>query len=118
MKLTLGELLNGKPALEKLVNLEISIKAAYKLSRIIRKLNEELQNFEEQRQKLVNQYGEPQENGNVIVTQENMEAFAKELNDLASLEIELDFEPVSLEELGDVKMKAAELMLIEKFVTE
>jgi hypothetical protein len=88
------------------------------ISRIIRKLNEELQNFDEQRQKLVSQYGEPQENGNVIVTQENMEAFAKELNELAALEIELDFSPVPLDELGDIKMKPAELMLIEKFVTE
>lgn len=118
MKLTLGELLNGKPALEKLVNLEIGIKTAYKISRIIRKLNEELQHFEEQRQKLVTQYGEPQENGNVIVTEENMEAFAQELNDLVALEIKLDFEAVSLDELGDVKMAPAELMLIEKFVTE
>lgn len=118
MKITLGELLNGKPALEKLVNLEISIKTAYKLSRIINKLNNELQNFEDQRQKLVSKYGEPEENGNVIVTQENMEAFSNELNELINLEIELAYEPVSLEELGDVKMRASELMLIDKFVTE
>lgn len=121
MKITISEILNGRPVLEKLVDKEISIKTAYRLSRIIKVLNEELQHFEEQRQKLVQQYGEQQEDapeGNVVVLEENMEPFQKDLAELLTAEIDLNCEPMHIEEFGDVKIKTSELLLIESFLME
>jgi hypothetical protein len=118
MKITISEILNGKPVLEKLVDKEISIKTAYKLSRMIKVLNEELQTFEESRQKLVQQYGEVQEDDSIAVQEDNIEAFNTELADLLTAEIEVGCEPMNIDEFADsVEMKTAELMMIEKFIT-
>jgi hypothetical protein len=118
MEITLGELLNGKEPLEKLVNLEINIRTAFRLSKVITKVNTELQLFEEKRMELVNKYGTADDDGNVTVSQENIAAFQNELGELISLEVALDFEPVDIDEIGDVKMTAAEMMFIQKFVKE
>ena len=120
MKITISEVLNGKTVLEKLVDKEISIKTAYRLSRIIKVLNEELQHFEEQRQKLVQQYGKQQEDtpeGNVTVSEENIEPFQNDLTELLTAEIDLGCEPMNINEFGDdVEIKTAELMMIDKFI--
>lgn len=118
MKITMGELFNGKDVLEKLVGLDINVQAAFKLNRMVRAINEELVLFEEQRQKLINKYGENQEDGSVMVTPENQEEFHKELIDLFNVEINLQFDPISVKGLGDVKISAAELMMIDKLLTE
>jgi len=117
MKITISEVLNGKQVLEKLVDKEISIKTAYRLSRIIKVLNEELQLFEEQRQKLVQQYGEVQEDDSVVVGKEKLQDFQNDLSELLTAEIDLGCEPMNIDEFGDnVEIKTAELMMIEKFI--
>jgi hypothetical protein len=120
MKITISEVLNGKQVLEKLVDKEVSIKVAYRLSRIIKVLNEELQLFEEQRQKLVQKYGTQQEDapeGSITVSEENLEPFQKDLSELLTAEIDLGCEPMNIDEFGDnVEIKTAELMMIEKFI--
>jgi hypothetical protein len=120
MKITISEVLNGKQVLEKLVEKEVSIKAAYRLSRIIKVLNGELQLFEEQRQKLVQKYGTQPEDapeGNIVVSEENLEPFQKDLSELLTAEIDLGCEPMNIDEFGDnVEIKTAELMMIEKFI--
>ena len=119
MQITISEILKGKSVLEKLVDKEISIKTAYKLSRMIKVLNEELQTFEESRQKLVQQYGEVQEDDSIAVKEDNIEAFNTELADLLTAEIEVGCEPISIDEFADgVEIKTAELMMIEKFITD
>lgn len=121
MKITISEVLNSKPVLEKLVDKEISIKTAYRLSRIIKELNGELQHFEEQRQKLVHKYGKQQEDapeGNIIVPEENMGPFQEELAELLTAEIDLNCSPMNIEEFGDVKITTSEILLIDSFLME
>lgn len=121
MNITISEVLNAKPVLEKLVDEEISIKTAYRLSRIIKELNGELQHFEEQRQKLVHKHGEQQEDapeGNITVPEENMLDFQRELSELLTVDIELDCNPMHIDEFGDVKITTSEILLIDCFLME
>jgi hypothetical protein len=121
MEITISEILNAKPVLEELVDKEISIKTAYRLSRIIKELNNELQTFEEQRQKLVQKHGEQQEDapeGNIVVSEENMPAFQQELAELLMATLNLNCEPMHIDEFGDIKMRTSELLLIDKFLME
>ena len=64
MKITLGEIINGKNSLEKLISKEIKIKAAFKLSKLTKMINEEIQLYENQRGSLIKKYGgEPDDKG-------------------------------------------------------
>ncbi len=119
MKITLGEILNGKNSLEKLISKEIKIKTAFKLSKLAKMVTEEMQLYEEQRIGLVKKYGdEPDEKGATAVKPENNQKFIEELTELTGVEVELDFEPISVDELGDIEISAGDLSLIEKFLSE
>jgi len=121
MKITISEILNAKPVIEELVEQDISIKTAYRLSRIIKELNNELQTFEEQRQKLVHKHGKQVEDaptGNVVVPEENMEVFQKDLSELLTATLNLNCEPMRVEEFGDIKIKTSRLLLMDSFLTE
>ena len=121
MNITISEILNAKPVLEKLVDKEISIKTAYRLSRVIKELNGELQTFEEQRQKLVHKYGTQKKDapeGSITVTEENMGEFQKELSELLTAELNLNCTPMDIDEFDDVKLTTSEILLIDSFLME
>jgi single-stranded DNA-specific DHH superfamily exonuclease len=118
MKTTILDILNGQAALEKLVGQEVKISAAFRLSKLIKEINEELQLFEEHRQSLVKKYGDEQEDGNVVIPEDKLEEFQTEFNELLTTEVDLKHDPIAVDDLGDVEMTTAELLLIEKFLTE
>lgn len=57
--LKLGELVNAKPALERLIQLKFSITTAYKLARRLKIINEALMTFDAKRTELVKELGTP-----------------------------------------------------------
>jgi hypothetical protein len=59
--LKLGELVNAKPALERLIQLKFSITTSYKLARRLRVINEALMTFDAKRTELVKELGTPVE---------------------------------------------------------
>lgn len=118
MKITLGEIINGKNSLEKLISKEIKIKAAFKLSKLTKILNEEIQIYEDQRRSLIKKYGEESDDkGIIVVKPENKQKFMEELIDLMGIEVDLDFEPISVDDLGDIEMATGDLILIERFIS-
>lgn len=59
--LKLGELVNAKPALERLIQLKFSITTSYKLARRLKVINEALMTFDAKRTELVKELGTPVE---------------------------------------------------------
>ena len=57
--LKLGELVNAKPALERLIQLKFSITTSYKLARRLKVINEALMTFDAKRTELVKELGTP-----------------------------------------------------------
>ena len=117
MKVKLEKIVNGKAALSKLLNEPLPIKASYRLSKIIRKVESELKDFEAKRFELIKKYGaEDQEKQTWTVIPENVETFTKEINDLLSLEISLELDALHVEELGNASISATELLQLEGFI--
>lgn len=89
---------------------EMKASLAFKFSRIIKSLENEIQNFEEQRQKLIDQYGEKDENGEVIsqedgsikIQKDREEEMIKEYQDLMNTELDLTFTKVTIDELDTI----------------
>ena len=112
MKVSLFEVYSSVSVLNKLVDLALPAKSSYKFVKIMRKFNEELKMLEEERQKLINKYGQ-EKDGVVTVEEKNKETFLKEFGDLLETQIEVDWEPISIDALGSVEISVAEITKIQ-----
>ncbi len=107
---------------------DISIKLSYKLSKLNKKLQEEQKNYEEQNIKIINKYGERDENGELKVDQKSnsipiimdkIQDFQKEMTELNELEFEVDFVPISIEDFGNINISPNSILhLVDKFIID
>jgi len=115
MKITLAEIKSLEESLAKIFNKDVNIKIAYRLSSLLKKLNEEMKTLEETRIKLVKQYGEENEETHQFsVSEEKAQDFYKEFNELMQVVIDIDFEPIQLKELGDIDMSASDVLRLDE----
>lgn len=118
MQITLKELLESEGSLSKLLTLPLPIKTSYRLTKLTKKVNSELRDFKEKRNELILKHGEKDEKGRASVKADSpqMVEFAKEMNDLIGLDINLDCDRVSINMTDDLKLSAVDLVALEKFV--
>jgi hypothetical protein len=85
IKLKLGELVNAKPALERLIQLKFSITTSYKLARRLKVINETLMTFDAKRTELVKELGTPVEGspGKIQIRQVTPDSLRKAKNEAA-----------------------------------
>jgi hypothetical protein len=113
-------------SMKELVEKDLQIKVAYKLSKLLKILDNENQTFEEQRVKLFQKYGEKDEDGNlktyegdkINIAKDNLKLFNTEFKELCNIEINIDFEPIKLDDLGDIKLKTLTLYGLSDFIVE
>lgn len=118
MELTIGELREAQGALVKILVTEQPFKLAYRLKKIIGKVEAELREIEAVRVKMVEKYGKVQPNGGLKVTDENLETFNKEMKEINEMQTSLDVQPIPLELLEGVRLSPLEVMRLEKFIEE
>lgn len=118
MKIKISKLVNIKTSLEKLMNLDVPIKTAFKLGKIVKNFNNEYEVFEESKTKLFKKYGERNKEGNLEIKEENSKIFKKELEDLLSIEVNIKLTKVDLKELGDVKLSALDIDNLDILIKE
>ena len=89
---------------------------AYRINRLVKKLNELNEEYLELKKKIFTQYGTPgKEEGTVEVKQENREAFATEYNDLIDIEHDLETEMLTFPSKLEDGFSAADLSIMELF---
>jgi len=119
IKIKLGELLNSREPMAKLLGKELPVKTAYKLSKLVKEVNNEFKNFEEQRQNLVKKHGKEDENSkSFTVPKEKVEEFQNEINDLLKVEVEINQNPISVNDLASIQASPVDLAAMEKFIVE
>ena len=123
IKLTMGEILNAAPVLTKLTNQNFSGAATFKIARLLRALDKEITTFEETRTKMIQTYGEKDENGELLkkegqihVMADKIETFNQEMNSLLKSEVEINSEKLSIEYFDNIEMTPLEANLIEMIV--
>jgi hypothetical protein len=99
--------------------------AAFKMRGIIKKIDVELDNYEEVRRGALMKYGKKKEDGtlsmnevgNIQFEQEDFRAFVKEMGELTAIEVELG--TISLAELGDdIKLSTSDLMSLDDLLVD
>jgi hypothetical protein len=120
MKLRLLDIKNLEVPLSNLINQRLPLKTSFKLSKVIKEISDNLQLVEEQRQKLIKEYGElNEEDQSITITDpEKLATFQNEYNEFLKDEIDLNYEPISIEELGpDVNLTLSEVTTISILFT-
>lgn len=130
MKIKVNEIGNIVEGLNEILQKEIPVKPAYWLARFVNKLDNEIKAFERVRMNLVTQHARKDEDGKLLFVKNDkgentnqydiadMVAFQKEFAELAEEELEIDFKPIKLEQLGDIKLKPMTLAKLEKIIEE
>lgn len=118
MKLTLKELLQNVESLGKLLNKELPVKTAYRLGKLSKALQSELNQFNLTRNNLIKKYGKEKDGQYQIDPEDKdaMEKFNKEIDELLALEISVDaYDPISIDDLGDIKLSSIDMSNLSIF---
>ena len=95
---------------------QLSVMDAYRINRLVKKLNELNEEYMELKQKLLTQFGTPGENeGEFKVKGDQREPFTKEMNDLISIEHDLETEMLAFPSKIEDGFSATDLIIMEMF---
>jgi hypothetical protein len=117
MLLKLSEMFGITRSLPKLAEKELPVKISYRLMKLLKQCSLEMETLEEARVKLVEKYSEKVEGEDQVkVSDENTEKFQKEFGDLLAEEVEVDFDPIDISDLGDIPFSTNDLVPLEKII--
>ena len=95
---------------------QLSVMDAYRINRLVKKLNELNTEYSELKQKIFAQYGTPGETeGTTEIGLENREAFVTEYNDLLDIEHDLETEMLTFPSKIEDGFSATDLIIMEMF---
>lgn len=116
MKLKMFEIRNMKEPLEKLIDKQIPVKVAFRLNNLVKQFDEHLTDIEQYRVKLINTYGvKNEEKGEIEVPPKKMKDFMREMNELLNEEVDVDINPINVNNFGDdLMLSTKDLMILEK----
>jgi hypothetical protein len=118
MKITLEKLHLMQQSLGKLITYDLPVATAFRLSRLAKQAKSEMDTLEESRTKLVTLFGDkdPDDPSRIKVTPQNLDKFSEEMRKLLAVEVNIDFEPINLSDLGDIKLSALDLANLDVFI--
>lgn len=115
LNLTVKDIINAKPALEKLAQQDVDIVQSFKLAKCIRCLNDHYKDYDQSRIDLVKKLGEQDESGNFEVKDDaKQKEFISEMERLLNLKIEVNFDKFKMSDFEGVKMNPADALSLEK----
>jgi len=119
MIIKLAKILDVEEPLSEIMKAQLPLKLAYILGKLVKTIGIELREFHILREKLIKSLGVPGDNDTYKIEDEaNKEVFTNELNDLASIDVDLvGFEPISISELDgvDIKMSPMHMSALSEF---
>ena len=126
MKITIYQLISTLNIEKELLTQKLPIRTAYNLSKIFARAREELKFYQEKFKEIVIQYGEKDENGNLIflenenisIPKDKIEECQKEITDLQNLELEIPDYSISLDSLEAIKISLDEISILLPFICE
>lgn len=124
IKMTLEDVMAIAPALQDISNKSFSGATTFKIARLIRELNKEIETFDTERMKLIEKYGErdetgkfvQQENNSVKIKDEYIQICNQEIIGLFKTEIEVNAERIPIEVFDGIEMTPSQAMNFEPIV--
>ena len=126
IKIKLNDVVNATDAFNNIMQQSIKGSSAFKVARLARELDKEMETFNSERQKIIQKYGKKDENGQLILNDNNQVSFDpedidtinNELNSLLETELEINADKIPATALEEFKITPKEMIGIEKFFEE
>lgn len=126
MKVTLKDIVESQEVMRTLSNKPLRGRVAFKVARLLKKLEAELTTFNDTRVKLIESYAKKDEEGNYVTNdkneyqfdQDNANKFVEEINKLLLEELDIDANPILVDEIEDLDFTPAEMAALEPFMDE
>lgn len=124
MKLSNEKILADIAKLREISKKELPIKASYAIAKNMKKIEDELEIYYKEREKLIDKYAEKDENGKIKIDEtgfivfRDTEGWDKEIKELLAIENDIKIHKFPIDVLEGYNMSPAELMLIEYMIEE
>ena len=127
MKIDVMHALAFKELYEEIKNKTLPLKTAYKFSKIIRTIDNELIFFQDRMKQLMEKYGKKDENGQFILTndqkgiqiqEDKISACKEETQELYNLAIDVRVDRFKLEELISLEVTAQDMQILSVFIED
>ena len=123
IRISLNDILNATETFKVIMQQSVKGSLAFKIARLARELDKEMTTFNEERQKLFQKYGEKDENGELVIDEnniikfppENIDLINEELNSLLSTEVEVNADKLPVNEVDQFELTPQQMMNIEMF---
>ena len=124
IKMTITEIFNVVPILQEMANKSFPGATSFKIARLMRELDKEIQLFDKQRNEIAQEFGEKDASGQLVLTEEGnvkiIESKIKECNEkLASIfntVIEINADKISYSTFEGVNIAPAEALALEPII--
>lgn len=128
MKINFSRISQIKASCERLKNIKMSIKTAYKLSKLSNLLDNEIAFYQEQYKKIIDLYAERDENGeykfideaqqNIKIQSDKVKEASSAFEELQNLEVELPDIYFTLDEFEKIEITPEDISGIIDFIKE
>ena len=120
--LTINEIMNSVPVLEKISQISTNGVTAFKIARIIRELNKEIELFEKQRVEMIEKYCERDEQGQMVmidesqvkIKEDNIPKYNDELREILNTKVEINADVIPLTSIDEMKISPQDALFIDK----
>ena len=127
MQLKMQDILGFTAFYETVKAQRLSMKTAYRLTQLAKAIDEELQFYREKLQSIIQQFGELNENGQPILTEDGggiklrpgteTECVAA-MSELQNFEVELPDIKFHVEDFGNIELSSTEMIAVLPFIEE
>ena len=112
----LYEIINAIPALNKLGDADMKISEAYKLQKLLSSVQIEIDFFNKNQVKIIEENGVIKESGEFIIDEDKREIYAKTMDELAQTEVEIVFTKMKVAVSENIQMSANDVANLAPFV--
>ena len=112
MQIKLSDIVSNIENIKNLQEVKLPVKVSYRLKRLVNKLDPILTTFNEKKNDLIKEHGElDEETKNIQVKDpEKLKLYFAKLTDLLAVQEEVEFEKIKIDDLGDVKLEAKNIV--------
>ena len=123
IKIKLNDVVNATETFNKIMQQSFKGSLAFKIARLARELDKEMQTFNEERQKIIQKYGNKDENGELIIDKNgnvkfdnaNIEEINQEFSSLLETELEINADKLPMDSIDNFEITPQEMLNIEVF---
>lgn len=112
----LKNIIEALPALQKLASEDLTIKTLYKVKKLMERLDKEIEFYNSERNKAIEQLCKLEDGTKYIIPDENREALNKRLQELSDVSVEPPIEPLVIFTDENIRLSYKDLKALEGIV--